>query len=151
MLMSDEKISLARARICDWQKVLEFEMESKSRFFVALENGEQVKDYLSKSRVYLVKLGRESIGTVSFKPEGDSAYMDGLTICQKHRGKGFAKIAMRLIMEKVRCFRRVYIRVHPQSTPAVMIYLKEGFKPVGWEDNHYGDNEPRLVMEKINK
>jgi len=53
MLMSDEKISLARARICDWQKVLEFEMESKSRFFVALENGEQVKDGSVESRLIL--------------------------------------------------------------------------------------------------
>lgn len=149
--MAEAQISLVKAKADDWQKVLEFERESKSRFFAALEDEKGVKGYLKESQVYLVKLGNEFIGTASFKPENDSAYMDGLTISKKHRGKGYAKTAMRLIMEKAKGYKRAYLRVHPQNISAITVYLKEGFQITGREDNHYGDNEPRLLMEKARK
>ncbi|MEK6958423.1 MAG: GNAT family N-acetyltransferase [archaeon] len=144
------QISLVKAKIEDWQKVLEFEKASKSKFFASLENEKQVKDYLAESQVYLIKLGNEFIGTASFKPENDSAYMDGLTISSKHQGKGYAKTAMRSIMKKTKDYKRAYLRVHPRNTSAVIIYLKEGFQITGWEDNHFGDGEPRILMEKTN-
>lgn len=146
--MTETQISLVKAKINDWQKVLEFETAGKSRLFAALKNEKEVKDYLGESQVYFVMLGEESIGTVSYKPENDSAYLDSLLINSKHRGKGYAKIALHLIMEKAKDHKRAYLRVHPQNTSAIMVYLKEGFKIIGWEENHYGDNEPRLVMEK---
>jgi ribosomal protein S18 acetylase RimI-like enzyme len=149
--MVKEQISLIKAKMDDWQKVLEFEKASKSKFFAALENEKEVKNYLTESQVYFVKLDDNRIGTASYKPEGNSAYMDGLTISPNQREKGYAKIAMHLIMEKVKGYKRAYLRVHPQSTSAIMVYLKEGFQITEWEDNHYGDNEPRLVMEKISK
>ena len=147
--MVNEKISLVSAGINDWQKVLEFEKTSQSKFFAALKNEKEARDYLSESKVFFIKLGKEFIGTASFKPEKDSAYLDGLTIAPNYRGKGYSKIALHLIMEKASSFKRAYLRVHPQNTAGLMIYLKEGFKIISWEENHFGDNEPRVVMEKV--
>ncbi|MBU0635560.1 GNAT family N-acetyltransferase [Candidatus Micrarchaeota archaeon] len=144
-----EDISLVKAKPDDWSMVLEFERASKSKFFSALETEEEAKNYLAESQVFFVLLGKEAIGTVSYKPEEDSAYMDGLTISPKYRKKGYAKIALHLIMEKAKDYKRAYLRVHPQNSFGVIIYLKEGFRITGWEDNHYGDNEPRLLMEKV--
>jgi len=147
--MIDEKLYLRKVEPGEWIKVLKFEKASRSKFFSALENEEEVKQYLSESEVYFVMLGNEPIGTASFKSEGDSAYMDGLTIDPKYRGKGYGKIGIHLIMEKVKKYRRVYLRVHPRNVGGIIVYLKEGFEIFGWEDNHYGDNEPRLLMEKL--
>lgn len=146
--MANPTLSLVKAQLGDWQKVLEFEQASKSKFFAAMENEKEVKGYLAESEVFLIKAENDFIGTVSFKSEGDSAYMDGLTIAPQYRGKGFAKLAFSMILEKTKGFKRAYVRVHPKNTSAIIIYLKEGFEITAWENNHYGDGEPRLLMGK---
>jgi ribosomal protein S18 acetylase RimI-like enzyme len=124
--MSKRKISLVKARAEDWQKVLGFEKASKSKFFSALKTEKEVKEYLAESQVYL----------------------DGLTISPDQRGKGYAKTVVHLLLGKAKKFKRAYMRVHPENPSVLVILLKEGFKITGWEDNHYGDNEPRLLLEK---
>ncbi len=146
--MAQTKVSLVKAEEKDWLKVLEFELGAKSSTYSAFENEKDVRNYLKESNVFFVKAGKNLIGTASFKAEGDSAYMDGLTISKKYKGKGYGKIAMELIMQKTKGFKKATIRVHPKNTSALIIYLKEGFKVIRWEDNHYGDGEPRLFLEK---
>lgn len=133
----------------DWEKVLEFEKIGKSKYFSPYETQKEVKKYLAESNVFLVKLGKKVIGTISYQPEGESAYFNGLIISPTERGKGYATKALRLMLNKVKNFKRVYNRVHPQNTSALLTYLKEGFKIISWEENHFGDNEPRLIIEKL--
>jgi ribosomal protein S18 acetylase RimI-like enzyme len=146
--MVGKEISLVKATKDDWQKVLGFELAAKSEYFSALENEKDVKNYIEESQVFLVKLGNKIIGTASYKPEKDSAYLDGLTIAPEYRGNGYSKKAMALLMNKLKGFKKATIRVHPKNTPAVIVYLKDGFKIINWEENHFGDNQPRLFMEK---
>jgi len=147
--MVEEEISLVKAQVSDLEKVMEFEKIGKSKYFSPYETEKEVKEYLTNSNVFLVKLGKEFIGTASYQSEGDSAYLNGLIISPTQRGKGYATIALHLMLDKVKDFKRIYNRVHPQNTSALLTYLKEDFKIIAWEDNHYGDNEPRLVIEKI--
>jgi len=147
-----QRVSLVRAAEEDWKKVLKFELGSKSKTFAAFENEKDVRKYLRKSNVFFIQVGGKLIGTVSFESEKDkTAYMDGLTISTKYRGKGFGTEAMVLIMEEVKGFKKATKRVHPKNTPALLMYLKYGFEIVRWEDNHYGDGQPRLFLEKILK
>ena len=146
-----EEIFLVKAKLDDWQKVLEFERSSKSKLFAAWQTEAEVKKYLSNSEVYFIKLGEEFIGTVSFKSKNTSVEMDGLIVSPLYRGKGYAKFAFNLIMKKVKKFKRAHLKVHPQNTSAVLTYLNEGFQIVGWEENPFGDNEPRLLLEKYLK
>lgn len=146
--MAVQKLSLVRANEADWKKVLEFELASKSETYAAFENEKDVRKYLRKSMVFFIKLDKKLIGTASFEPQKDTAYMDGITIAPEYRGKGLGTKAADLIMEKVKGFKQATKRVHPKNTPALLIYLKCGFKIVRWEDNHYGDGQPRLLLEK---
>ena len=143
-----EEISLLKAKLADWEKVLSFERESKSKLFAAWQTESEVKKYLVNSEVYFIKVGNDFVGTVSYKPENTSVEMNGLIVSPLYRGKGYAKIAFNLIMKKVKKFKKAHLKVHPQNTSGLLTYLNEGFQIIGWAENPYGDNEPRLLLEK---
>jgi ribosomal protein S18 acetylase RimI-like enzyme len=150
--MGTRRISFVKAKEDDWPKVLQFELAAKSETYSAIENEKDIRAYLKDSNVFFIKLGDALIGTASFKSEkDDSAYLDGLTLLVRYRGSGFGAEAMDLIMEKIKGFKKATIRVHPKNSSALILYLKAGFSIIRWEENHYGDGQPRLFLEKILK
>jgi len=40
----------------------------------------------------------------------------------------------------------IWLITHPLNTPAILLYLKNGFQITGWKDNYYGDSEPRIIF-----
>ncbi|MDO8627465.1 MAG: GNAT family N-acetyltransferase [Candidatus Diapherotrites archaeon] len=146
--MVKKEISLVKAYMKDWQKILEFEKASKSKLYSNFETEKEIKKYLEKSRIYFVKFGKQIIGTTSYKTDNNSACIDGLIISPEQRGKGYAKIVIHLILEKIKNYKKAYLMVHPQNSTAIIIYLKEGFKITKWKNNYFDDNEPRLLLEK---
>ncbi len=149
--MAAQRVSFVRAGEGDWKNVLRVELDSKSKTYASFVTEKEVRDSFRKSNVFFIKSGEELIGTVSFDPEKDgTVYLANLAILPEHKGKGLGTEAMDLLMEKVEDlgFKKATLRVHPKNTPALLIYLKSGFEIVRWEENSYGDGEPRLFLEK---
>ena len=56
-IIHSTEIKISRWLRISCQKVLKFERASTNKFFAALENEKEVKDYLAESQLYPVKLG----------------------------------------------------------------------------------------------
>ena len=146
-----EELMLIKAGKNDWKDVLACELACKSPTYAAIDNEKDVKKLLEESEIFFLKLEDNLVGTIIYKIEKDnSAYIDGLTILPSYRGKGLATKAMGLLLNKLKSFSKVTLKVHPENTPAILIYLKTGFKIKKWEDNPFNDGQPRLFLEKIN-
>ncbi len=39
--------------------------------------------------------------------------------------------------------------VHPENTPALLIYLRLGFLISEWKENYFGNGQPRILMRLI--
>ena len=46
-------------------------------------------------------------------------------------------------------YKKATLRVHPDNKKAKEMYERRGFRVVRPEENPYGDEQPRLFMEKV--
>lgn len=140
-------LSFKRAALADWETVLFLEKSASSKLFYAFTNEKDVKEYLSKSEVYIVYKSKTPIGTVSFEIKGkDHAYFDALTILPKFRNKGYATMALKWIFKKLDKYKTIDLLTHPHNMAAIKVYLKFGFVIDSWKENSFGDGEPRIRL-----
>jgi ribosomal protein S18 acetylase RimI-like enzyme len=141
------ELTFRRATENDWRIVLRFEQFADSRLVFAYLKEDEVKRYIQTSNVYLILLDDQPIGDVSYEKKGpDRAYVDGLNVLPEFRGQGHAAKALEWLLKELGTFRTVDLHVHPENSHALVIYLKLGFKIKSWEDNHFGDGQPRLAL-----
>lgn len=140
------KITLKQSRKKDWKIVEKMEKSAGSRLFSAMEGEEKIKEYIEKSKVYIILKENNPVGTVSYEIKKDGhVEFNGLIVLPEYRNKGIGSTAMQKALEKVRDLK-AELPVHPENTAALVIYLKLGFKIKGWKDNYFGDGEPRLIL-----
>lgn len=140
-------LSFRKAALADWKTVLFLEKSSSNKLFYAFINGEDVKEYLSKSEVYIIYKSKAPIGTISYEiKNNDHAYFDALTILPRFRNKGYATMALEWIFKKLKKFKTIDLLTHPHNTAAIKVYLKFGFVIDSWKDNPFGDGEPRIRL-----
>lgn len=65
------------------------------------------------------------------------------------RGRGLATEVIGALLDRLGAagITAVWLTVHPES-PAVRLYRRLGFEPVGEEADYFGDGAPRLRMER---
>ena len=142
-------ISLKRATFKDYEEVAKIEKVGSSKTYHAVIRKEKILDYIKKDFVFLIKNGDTVIGLVSFMViKEKTASCNGLVIYPKFRRKGFGIKAMSLVLKKMSKYPRVDLVVHPHNNPAISLYLSLGFIIESWQDNYFGDGEPRIVMVK---
>ena len=115
---------------------------------------EDIKAFLGKEISYLVFLNNEPVGEAAYelKDDGKKAYISTLVVVPEYQGKGIAtKIFNKIIKEIIDkpAVENVELITHPKNNAALVIYLKNGFEIVEWQDNPFGDGEPRLKLRKI--
>lgn len=97
----------------------------------------------------MIKKDNISIGLISYEElSADKAHIDGLVINEDHRGNGFSKKAMLILLEKLSTYSRIELVTHPHNNKAICLYLSLGFFIESWLDNYFGDGEPRLMLVK---
>lgn len=94
--------------------------------------------------------GGEVAGYGGITVASDSADIDNIAVTEQYRNSGVAtSILSRLINEaQKRGVKKVFLEVRVSNTPAMSLYLKEGFKGAYARTRYYSDGEDCLVMVK---
>lgn len=142
-------ILLKKATIKDIKVILALEKVANAKTYFARINEGEIRDCLRNEFLFLIKKRETVVGIVVYKiKRKKTVNINGLVIEPKFRGRGFARQATLLILKKVRKYSRIELMVHPHNIPALSLYLSLGFIIESWQNNHFGDGEPRLVMVK---
>lgn len=140
-------IFLQQATLKNLEEILKIEISANSKTYFAMTTEDEIRDYINNNFVFLIKNKEITIGAISFKViEEKTANCDGLIILPEYRGNGFAKEAMKLLLEKINKYSRIELVVHPHNNPAIILYLSLDFIIEAWKDNYFGNDEPRLMM-----
>ena len=135
----------------DWKLVLEFEKNANSDVFYAYESEWDVKEYIKNSKVFFIILNEEKIGTISYEEkENNTLHFNWLIVSDEYRWQGIWLLAIKKLFENISDNKIIDLVVHPKNIPAVIIYLKAGFKIEWWKNNFFWDWEDRLYLVRTN-
>jgi len=153
MIVNEQKITYRKATPNDWSTVISCEKTADLKTFRAVDNENDAKSYIKESNVYLIGLGKEIIGTISFVVKDQNwAHLDGLTIKPEYRNHGFATSSIKWLLDQIRSeYGIIDLVTHPQNSSAIHAYTKNGFEVKERKENYFGDGEPRIRMELIIK
>ncbi|MCX6722994.1 MAG: N-acetyltransferase [Candidatus Staskawiczbacteria bacterium] len=118
--------------------------------------GTEAKDWeneLNKktATVYLVLKDKNIVGDVSYDKKSDELVeITGFAIDPKFQKQGIGKQVLTIIFEELKNIKTIKLVTHPENSVAIKIYLSFGFIIKGWNDNYYGDGQPRIIMVKEN-
>lgn len=113
-------------------RMLVSSFESESFFGVIAEDGEEI-------------LGYGGI-TVAL----DSADIGNIAVCEQFRkgGVGTAVLTKLIEIAKEKGVKKVFLEVRVSNSPAISLYIKNGFKGAYARTRYYSDGEDCLVMTK---
>ncbi|CAH7018951.1 GNAT family N-acetyltransferase [Vibrio chagasii] len=72
-----------------------------------------------------------------------------LAVDPNYRGMGIGRKLMQHAVEQLPRDARLLLTVDPNNTSACALYASMGFSTIKQEENYFGDDEPRLVMQLI--
>jgi len=141
-------MKLKKVQLDDWELLRTLEEASATKMYAPCEGEEGYKKYIEESTVYFIMDKKNAVGTISYEIQKDGkCVINGLTVKPEHRSRGIARQAMEYLLNEIDD-REIELVVHPENIPALLIYLHLGFIITKWEDNHFGDGEPRLHLKK---
>lgn len=151
----ENEIKLKRATAEDIPSILEVEKGLVgTKIYSGLTGAEDAKHELAENIYYLIERDGKIVGDVAYQMKGENhAYISGLAVAKEFQGKGIAKQAMKLILEKLKDVELIDLVTHPKNEKAIKLYESLGFKKMGEQmENYFGDGEPRIrmVLEKNN-
>ncbi|OGC49662.1 hypothetical protein A2W32_04985 [candidate division WWE3 bacterium RBG_16_37_10] len=153
--MANYKLSFKRAKEeNDWELMLSIEKQfANSKTYFAFTKLEDLKAFLGKEISYLVFLNNQPVGEAAYelKDNGKKAYISTLVVIPEQQGKGIATGIFNKILREIidkPAVENVELITHPRNNAALVIYLKNGFEIIEWQDNPFGDGEPRLKLRK---
>lgn len=94
--------------------------------------------------------GGEVAGYGGITVASDSADIDNIAVTEQYRNSGVATSILNRLIEEARGkgVKKVFLEVRVSNTPAMSLYLKEGFKGAYARTRYYSDGEDCLVMVK---
>lgn len=144
-------MELIRATIKDVQTLLEIENTTIGlKIYSRWKNKDEMRKRFNEEVIYLIRNGEDVVGDISYEIKSkDHADVSAIVIKPEFQRQGFAKEAMKLILDELKDFEKLTIEVHPDNH-SVKLYESFGFKQESLKENYY-DGEPRLIMSKDNK
>jgi len=141
-----KNVVLKKVDFGGWKKVLFFEKSCSCDVYHSITDEEEVKNYVRDDEVYFVVLDGDEVGTVSYEDKEGRAHVTGLTILPEYRGRGIATFVIWELLKKLKSLDNVSLDVHPENSPAIILYLKNGFVIKKWNANRFGEGEHRLFL-----
>lgn len=83
--------------------------------------------------------------------EQRKAWLQALAVSERYRGRRYGDRLLSALLAKCRDsgVERVLITVRPNNEAALGLYTKYDFRKMAYEDNYYGDLEPREIMQSL--
>lgn len=140
--------TLQKATIADWETIESIEKTANKKFYAPRKDKAEIIHDITKNFIFFIIVNNEKVGFVSYliEPNGNIEF-NGLVILPEFQGQGIAKAALQKTLENTNA-KHYSLFVHPDNKAAVKIYTEHGFTITSHVENHFGDNEPRLFMEK---
>lgn len=149
------KLIYVKAIEKDWstvQSLLKEAVKTTSGLYRAHTEKESVIKLIHNNQVFLIMKSATLVGLISYSWENPHcAYVDELLIRPEFKGQGYGTQTMIWLFDQVKNAEKISLNTHPQNSRAIMLYLKSGFIIDGWNDNFFGDGEPRIHMVKLIK
>jgi len=145
-----KKITLKLATEKDIPIFIELEKSiGNLRTYSNMTDEKETRDEFKKNIVHLIQYGNEIVGSVEYEIKSlDHTYISGLLINPKFQGKGIGRDAMKQVLDKIKCFKRIDLVTHPDNVPALNLYKSLGFVFESRIENYFGDGEPRVRLVK---
>jgi len=144
-----DSVTLKRATSDDKQEVADIEKKTSSEIYHARISEKEINDFFENNVIYLIKNGDVCVGFTSYENISEkSVHIDGLVIKEEYRRHGYAKQAMAILFDKLSDCSRIELVTHPHNNNALCLYLSIGFYIESWQDNYFGDGQPRLMLVK---
>ena len=98
----------------------------------------------------LAEYGGEIVGYVCGTVLFENAELDNIAVAEAYRGQGIAKELIRRFHAQVKAKEgeRVLLEVRVSNSPAMRLYLAEGYKGLYARTRYYHDGEDALIMQK---
>ena len=127
-----------------------FEMDVKTftrEFDFPARNVEDTIEYLKDCKIYLAYINNEVVGLFAYQELANHVVeVKQLIVLKKFQGHGYGQELLKQLFTL--SAKKIRLVTHPLNNAAIITYLKSGFQLIGWKDNYYGDEQPRLLLEK---
>jgi ribosomal protein S18 acetylase RimI-like enzyme len=108
------------------------------------------------SAIFLVadsagSIAGQIIGLIRHHPRGLSGRIYSLAVAPDHRRRKLGLKLLRALVEELasRGVRRIYLEVEQDNVPAIALYAREGFRPIGSLPDYYaaGSDGTHMMLE----
>jgi ribosomal-protein-alanine N-acetyltransferase len=104
-------------------------------------------DYLKNCEIYIAYENEKAVGFIAYENKKDLIEIMSLAIIPDYQRKGIGKLLLCHVLDILNG-KRIHLVTHPKNSPAIILYLKNGFEIYGLKENYYGDGQPRLLLKK---
>lgn len=141
-------ISLRTYQDKDLEKVIKLENQSFNQMDIKSFQSFYLDNELIK--IIIIENDLDFIGYMIVWQDEDKSQIYSIYILEKHRRKGYAYLALKMIEES--WFKNnvsvISLEVNVNNHPAVLLYEKLGFKKISLRKNYYHNHDDAYLMVK---
>lgn len=102
------------------------------------------------SEYFVAKLENNILGFAGIWKAVDDVHITDIVVKKSNRQNGIgSKLLEKLIQTaKMQNFKSITLEVNEHNLPAINLYLKYGFKNVGFRKKYYGNKDNAIIMTK---
>ncbi len=104
--------------------------------------------FLRNSDTFIYYDRDKPAGLLAFEDKDGIVGLKSIAVIPSYQGRGIGGMMVRDFI-KFNDDKELSIMTHPKNTPAIILYLRNGFQIVEWISNYYGDGEPRLKFSRL--
>ena len=131
---------------------LDFIIDIQSRNFSDGWNENMLKSAFDGGRFFALAGcdGQEKVGLITYSVAIDTADLEGITVENSHRKKGYGQTLINAMVERLKGagVEKILLEVRKSNQSAINLYQKSGFEFLSVRKNYYQDGEDALVMMK---
>lgn len=109
---------------------------------------ESIKRIIDNGTFFYITSDDVKVGIISYEKRPEYYYIGDVVVLPEYQRKGIGLQAFQALIDLVGSDKKMELITHPQNSKAIGLYLKMGFKIMGWKDDYYNDGEPRITMIK---
>lgn len=145
------RIKIQRENLAEVAQIL-FEVDKKAfnrDFDLPSKDVAEQKRYLRGSIIFVAYDEENPVGFFAYKHKGSKEIeIKTIAVIPEYQRRGIGKLMMKKLMKLVKGYN-VKTVTHPYNTAAIILYLRYGFQISAWNDNYYGDRQPRLLLRLL--